>query len=154
MRHGQADPPSPGLPDAERRLTERGRRQAADALQRARLSGLTPALILCSPYPRAAGTAELARKEFGADLETHAAQALTPGSKPEDLWEEIRCWKEHETLLAVGHNPLLSDFLCWLIEAPAGRIHLGTGALAQVALDGLGPRPRGVLIALIRPVED
>ncbi|MEV0359144.1 histidine phosphatase family protein [Nocardia sp. NPDC050697] len=71
VRHGEtpinaADPAAarPYLPDSEVFLTERGERQATDVGRRFAALPELPDLVLCSPYPRARRTWELAVAEL------------------------------------------------------------------------------------------
>jgi phosphohistidine phosphatase len=65
MRHGDAEN---GEPDWERRLTDKGRRQARAAGAALEALGVEFDLCIASPRVRARETAELACDELGAEL--------------------------------------------------------------------------------------
>src|SRR5579871_1461271 len=94
FRHGIAEEPRPGRPDAERALTPEGKKKLRAILKVAREAEVQPSLILTSPYVRAVETAELAAQilEYkGALLKT---EVLAPGGRAETVWDELRLYKE------------------------------------------------------------
>ena len=102
-RHADADPAAAGQPDLERRLTDRGHRQAARIARW--LHGQLPeeVTILVSPAERARQTAaKLERKfrtvdEIGPD--TSALQILAAAGWPDSK----------RPVLVVGHQPTLGS---------------------------------------------
>lgn len=148
LRHGKAEAPAPGQVDPSRRLTLEGKEKLGRVLARVREAGVRPGLLLASPYRRAMETAELAQQALQVESIAQT-RALEPLESPEDLWEEIRLHGSTEQLLLVGHDPLLSLMVCYLIGAPGGRVVLKTGAMARVDVESLGVRPAGVLVWLI-----
>src|SRR5947209_2100685 len=132
LRHAEA---ADGVPDDERPLTERGRRQA-EAAGRA-LARLEYKLELClsSPKLRARETAELACGSLG--IEIRLERALSGG--PFDV-AELTAGLEH--VLLVGHDPSFSMTL-----------HDLTGAQVRMAKGGLAAIKKGELVVLLRPSE-
>jgi phosphohistidine phosphatase len=150
LRHGVAEDAAPGQSDASRRLTEKGKSKLHTILARVRAAGVSPDVILTSPLVRARETAVIAKEELGFEGELIETKALVPSSSSVKVWEEIRSdYKDAAQILLVGHDPLFSDFVCFLTGAPAGRITMKKGAIALVEVEGPAPAPRGTLIWLL-----
>lgn len=102
-RHADAEPAAPGQADHERELTAKGRRQAAKMA--AWLDRHLPAncRILSSPALRCVHTAEALGRKF------RCAEALGTASSAEAILE-LTGWPEaSDTLMIVGHQPLLGQ---------------------------------------------
>lgn len=130
FRHGIAidreDPNCP--PDPERELTDKGRLRTAAAASGIAALGISPDLVLTSPFLRARQTAELAVAAVGGELiETGALVA----GDPERLCAELR---ERDPLVAlcVGHAPDLDDFAAFLIGAASPVTRLKKAGLASL----------------------
>jgi phosphohistidine phosphatase len=132
LRHAVAED---GVPDAERRLTGKGKRDLRRVLRVAKKAGVRPELILTGPLLRAKETAEIAAEvlECGKILET---ENLLPAADASKLPDELRKLREKSVLLA-GHEPNLSSVLAKLLGAPV-RVRLRKSALAKVALGEVG----------------
>lgn len=136
LRHGDAFDAEPGQGDAERPLTEKGRRQSrAAGLALARL-GVEIDVCLASPRVRARDTAELAC----AALEIAVEIEPTLSGGPFDPRALAAGRGEH--VLLVGHEP---DF--------SGAVHELTGAEVRMRKGGLAGLEPGVLHVLLRPAE-
>ncbi|HEV3095438.1 MAG TPA: histidine phosphatase family protein [Solirubrobacteraceae bacterium] len=150
LRHADAEPHGT-RPDAERRLTQRGSRQAEVAgLALARM-GVSLHAMLTSPKARARETAELALAQMGAEqsprLELH--DALAGGFQAGQALDALdgaggEGWEG--PILLVGHEPDLSGIVG---DLTGGRVDLKKGGLAVVRLAGAG----GELVLLLRPAE-
>ncbi|MGZ5339538.1 MAG: SixA phosphatase family protein [Thermoleophilaceae bacterium] len=133
LRHGDAED---GSPDAERRLTEKGRRQSTAAGAALAALGVKLEACLASPKVRAAQTAELACEALGVEPELEPklaggrfdAEAVAAG-----LGDEV---------LLVGHDP---DF--------SMAVHSLTGAQVRMKKGGLAGIEKGELKVLLRPAE-
>src|SRR5579863_3037323 len=109
LRHGIAEDHSPAGNDAERRLTNEGREKLRCVLKRAHAAEVRPTLMISSPLKRAVETAEIAAHELGFDKKIVRSGALTPGSTPMKVWDELRLHREEESVLLAGHDPLFSQ---------------------------------------------
>jgi phosphohistidine phosphatase len=143
LRHGEAEPHD-ARPDADRRLTERGREQSRMAGRA--LAALKVRVHLCftSPKVRARETAELACEALGVEAIDHAA--LFAGFDVADALELLGAAGPDQRVLVVGHEP---DFSQVVYDLTGGRVDLKKGGIAAVRLDGT----RGELIVLLRPRE-
>jgi phosphohistidine phosphatase len=159
LRHADAEPHGT-RPDAERRLTERGERQARLAgLALARI-GTEPEEILTSPKERSVRTATLALQAWGGErlsrLRVHPP--LREGFDGAQALAALAQLGPDGRLLAIGHEPDLSSVVAQLTGA---RIDLKKAGLAvvriaaSVELDPGGPSDAagGELVLLLRPVE-
>jgi len=151
LRHGIAEDYSPTGKDADRRLTADGKRKLAAVLKLASAAGVKPSLILSSPLVRARQTAEMAAKELNCKEEILETRTLEPGGDPEEVWAEIRLYRDKPQLLLAGHEPLFSRLGAFLLNAPALEIDFKKGALLRVDCESLGPRPRGILKWFLAP---
>ncbi|MCF8612042.1 histidine phosphatase family protein [Gordonia sp. HY285] len=129
LRHGKSDYPL-GVPDHERPLNERGRRQAALAGDWIRDDGYRVDAVLCSTATRTRLT--LARTGIGAP--TQYVDGIYGGT-PDELLETIRIHApaDARTLLMVGHFPGIPETALTL--DPSGTIErFPTSAYAVVRI--------------------
>lgn len=140
MRHGQAADSSPTGRDADRPLTDDGRRhvERIGDLLRAHRGEHLPR-ILSSPYLRAAQTAEImAQAIAGPQFDLNHHDELEP-DEPLPL-SMLRSLSEHGTdALIVGHHPMVIAMLRWLAR--------------DTAKLPLGLHP-GMLVGVERPQRD
>ena len=147
LRHADAEPHGT-RPDAERRLTERGRRQAHVAGVALARTEVVFGAILASPKARARETAELALARMSEAqrelLELHPQ--LAGGMRAREALELLGGVADSGPLLLVGHEPDLSGIVGELV---GGRVDLKKGGLAVVRLGAGGAQ----LVLLLRPAE-
>ncbi len=151
LRHGIAEERAASGHDADRALTDDGRKKLRHVLSRARKASVTPTLILSSPLKRAFETAEIAAKELGYSSEISITNSLTPDSSPHRVWTEIRAHRDEPAILLAGHEPLFSATVAWLLGSPRSMVDFKKAALVRIDFDSLGPEPRGVLQWMITP---
>lgn len=129
LRHGEAEPRA--RTDAERPLTERGRKEVRKSAERLRGRPLTQ--ILVSPYLRAQQTAELVREVLGLNLPLTTVAWATPDDSPGLAAGHLAdCSGD---CLLVSHNPLLGS-LCGLLVHGHLQQPLGLSTASLVALEG------------------
>ena len=134
LRHGEA---ADGSPDAERPLTEKGRRQSRAAGAALRALGVKPDACLTSPKVRAADTARLACEELGSVVPQHEPKLAGGPFHADELAAGLG-----EDVVLVGHDP---DF--------SAAVHSLTGAQVRLKKGGLAGIDRGELKVLLRPSE-
>jgi phosphohistidine phosphatase len=106
-RHAEAEP---GLPDAGRVLTPKGRKQAAK--MGAWLDRNLPAgcKVWCSPASRTVQTAEALGRKF------KLVEDLAPDSTAERILSAAHWPSSREPVLVVGHQPTLGQLAALLIS--------------------------------------
>jgi phosphohistidine phosphatase len=143
LRHGEAEPHE-ARPDADRRLTDRGREQSRVAGCALAALKVQVHLAFTSPKVRARDTALLACEALGIEPVEHAA--LFAGFDVADALELLGAAGADQRVLVVGHEP---DFSQVVHDLTGARIDLKKGGIAAVRLDGT----HGELIVLMRPRE-
>lgn len=134
LRHAKSSWDDPSLPDFDRPLNSRGRRNAPEMGRRLKLGGQVPDLIVSSPALRAITTARMAAHEMGfpegniieepALYHAHAGRILA-------IVNSLESYADH--LVLVGHNPGFNDFANRLSETRVD--NLPTAALFAVDFD-------------------
>ena len=134
LRHGEAE--ARARIDAERPLTERGRKEVRRNAER--LRGRPLQYILASPYLRAQQTAEIVREVLGLALPLTTVDWATPDDSPRDAANRLDSYPGH--CLLVSHNPLLGQLAGFLqhghLQEP---LLLRTASLVE--LDGAAAIP-------------
>ena len=109
-RHAKSSWDDPALPDKERPLDARGKRDAPKVGERLAEAGAKPDLILSSPAKRALTTARIIAKELGykrkdivVDDRLYAAEADVVLDVIQRLDKEVGC------VMLFGHNPELAE---------------------------------------------
>ncbi|MGD1074428.1 MAG: phosphohistidine phosphatase SixA [Bryobacteraceae bacterium] len=152
FRHGIAEDGRPGRSDSERELTDDGRKKTAAVLKTAVRAGVSPSLIMSSPYARALQTARIAAAEFGYKGSIVQIEALVPHHSPETVWNELREYRDETAILLAGHEPLLGHLVAYLLATPALRIEMKKSALVRVDVDSIrAATPHGILRWMITP---
>jgi phosphohistidine phosphatase len=147
LRHAEAEPHGTRADD-ERRLTERGRRQArAAGIALTQLPAAFDA-VLFSPRVRALETAELAAEHWSEEQRARLTvyPPLASGFDAAQALEAMSGLPADGRVLVIGHEP---DFSTVVAELTGARADIKKGGLAIVRLEGGG----GELLALLRPRE-
>ncbi len=92
--------------------------------------------VLTSPLKRAAQTASLVGNELGYEGKLQLEDALRPSAQFADFRRMIEKHSRQESVLVVGHNPNLSDFLGHVISdnGSEASVDLKKGAVARVEM--------------------
>ena len=119
-RHADAED---GAVDLERRLTKKGRKQAAAVAQWLveRLSGEYE--LVCSPAARAKETAEALTNKMRIE------NSLAPGASPAAYIRASGWPRGERTIVVVGHQPDLGALLAQLVAGRQSDWRLQKGAL-------------------------
>jgi phosphohistidine phosphatase len=147
LRHAEAEAHG-SRRDSERRLTERGERQARAAGIALSRIGVKFDAVLFSPKVRARDTAELAAEAWSPQQRKRLREhpALAGGFDAQQALDSVTSVAADRCLLLVGHEPDLSLLAG---DLTGGRIDLKKGGVAAVRLEGSG----GELLVLLRPRE-
>ena len=155
FRHAKSSWDDPNLPDQERPLSPRGRKDAPRVGKLLHKQELLPDLVLCSSALRTRQTAELALKEAGYTREVRVVDELYAAA-PEAILEALATLPDAvQRVMVIGHNPGLEELLFYLTGE---RQPLPTAALAQIDLpiqswSEMRAAPKGVLVGIWRPKE-
>jgi phosphohistidine phosphatase len=133
VRHADAETKKPGASDFDRELTEIGRETSKKMALALKKIGVKVDLIISSPLIRAVQTAEIFRDIMGIESEILKLNELIPGSDFQFLIGVISHLNK-ESILAVGHEPHLGDFLAWFICLPK-RIDFKKNSIACVEVE-------------------
>ncbi len=144
LRHGEADWPDWQGSDDERPLTKKGKKEMKRVAEYFSDHEIEPDVLLSSPLPRAAETAEMVADEL--ELEVTEEPALAPGFDSEKLADLL---KQHagQDVMLVGHEPSFSEAVATLTGA---NMKLAKAGLARVDVDDPN-QLRGQLIWLLSP---
>jgi phosphohistidine phosphatase len=119
-RHADAEP---GFPDLERRLTDKGRRQAARIAKwlRARMEGEWD--VLSSPAARARETADALGRDYDVRL------TLGPLATEDALLRESGWPDRDRSVIVVGHQPTLGRVAARLLAGRVGDLSIKKGSI-------------------------
>jgi len=134
LRHGRAEKRAPSIDgDAGRALTGEGRTEILGVAEFLASRDVVFGCIATSPYVRAMETAQIVAKALGKRGILAQWEELTPGSSIEALESRVSNRPEEESLLIVGHEPLLGQFTGYMITAGHdAAIAFGKGGLAKI----------------------
>jgi phosphohistidine phosphatase len=137
LRHAKSSWADPTLPDHERPLAPRGRRDAKRVATHLRLLGSGPELVLCSSAARTRETLELVHPALGSATVSVEEQLYAASS--DELLARIRDVPDTvASVMLIGHNPGLQRFALALASAGDDlkqlEAKLPTAALATLAL--------------------
>ncbi len=165
LRHAEAEPHGT-RPDFERRLTERGERQARLAGLALACMDVEIAAVLTSPKERARRTATLALGAWDEHLsdghgELGVHDPLQQGFDAQQALALVEALPPNGKLLVVGHEPDFSGVVAGLTGA---RIDLKKAGLAALKIEGAKSAADGAadsrsataaaeLVLLLRPAE-
>jgi phosphohistidine phosphatase len=129
LRHGEADWLDWEKSDDERPLTKRGKKQMRDVARFLDHLKVRPNLIVTSPLPRAAQTAEIAADYLKAKLRKD--ESLAPGFAMSKLRTVLKRHRA-KALMLVGHEP---DFTNVISELTGASLKLPKAGVALLDID-------------------
>ncbi len=168
LRHAKAEADGKdGSGDHARKLTARGRNDAARIGAYLHEQGYTPDLVLCSTSARTRETWSLVSEELGASAPVEFLKPLYLAPPNTIIAIAQAVDKKAGTLLMIGHNPGTEDAAALFARAPASReesqrLNTLTGKFPTAAVAVLefevaqwqDVRPgTGALTAFIRPKD-
>lgn len=135
FRHGDADDNSSGS-DYERELTEKGRKYTAQLGDYLKEVGTNADLVISSGAPRARETAEIAAAAIGYPIEDISSdEMLYTSGNPEDILALLLgLSSEISSVMLVGHNPLLSDFVLFICRSCNG-LSMKKSSIVKIEFD-------------------
>ncbi len=131
LRHAKSSWKKPDLPDHERPLNKRGKKEAPKVGDYLKNNSLLPDLVISSTARRAHDTAEAVAEACGFDGQVDLYQDLYM-SDPTSYLDILRCLPDEASrVLVVGHNPDVEELLTLLTDVTG---HMTTAALAVINL--------------------
>lgn len=155
MRHAKSSWKHPELPDAERGLAKRGKKDAPRMGHLLKDKELVPQVILCSSAARARQTAEAVAQACGFKGQADFQESLYL-AEPEGYITALHAVPDAvERVLVIGHNPGLEG----LLQSLCGRVEaLPTSTIAFLSLPlvkwaELSAESEGELVEVMRPKD-
>jgi phosphohistidine phosphatase len=148
LRHAHAgDPERWTGDDADRPLSEKGRRQAERVGRMLRAAEEAPDLLVTSPKVRADETARIVADALGVPVVVD--RRLVGPLYAEEVADILAAAGPAERPCIVGHDPDFSELLGELVGVAV--VPMRKGALARVDFEGHVRSGRGVLRLLVPP---
>jgi phosphohistidine phosphatase len=135
LRHAEAEEEASS--DAERQLTERGREQSRTIGRFCARNDLYPGKILTSPLARAKQTAKIVADELKIPGRLQVCAFAASGMTAETALNGLKEFVEHSSVLLVGHEPDLSEFVIALLGSGEESVRIRKAGLAKVTLPKL-----------------
>jgi phosphohistidine phosphatase len=144
---------TPGYDDGQRPLTDDGRKKMKKIVKGLRQLDVELDLILTSPYVRARDTAEILAAGFKLKDKIAFTDNLIPPGDFDRLIDEILEKYNVGSLALVGHEPMLSSFIGFLMTGnPSTALTLKKGGVALLRADDLRQERRAALRWLVAPM--
>lgn len=137
LRHASAgEPVSNPRKDEKRALDETGVEQCGYVGRALAALDVQVDVIISSPLKRAAQTASLVGNEMGYEGKLQLEDALRPTASFADFRKMLDKYARNDTVMVVGHNPSLSEFLGLAISKSGceAAIELKKGAVARTEM--------------------
>ena len=153
VRHGIAidreDPKCP--PDPERYLTEEGMDKTRQVAKGIAALGITPDLLISSPYVRAMQTAEIFASALDySKQKIRRTDLLLPGAESSALFRELAKDKQSSTVFLFGHAPHLDELIAAAFASKHPITSLKKAGVAVLRLKRISP-PSAELLWLATP---
>lgn len=134
VRHAKTEEGSYDMRDFDRELTSRGMQDATRLGKYYASKETIPDQILSSDAARARGTAELIASQMGYELNRIHLNHEIYEASVRTLFQLVTQLKdEWESVMIVGHNPVMNYLAEYLSDAEIG--HMYTGSVACIAFD-------------------
>ena len=155
MRHGIAEDESASGADADRQLTDDGRRKVLEAARGLKEIGVKPEVVISSPLPRALDTAKLTASVLDRDLQVETVAALDIGYDAAAVAASLGAYVGASSILVVGHQPQLGELASLLLTGShlLAPLPFKKGAVAAIDVESLPPRSAGVLAWFMAPKQ-
>ena len=138
--------------DSARPLTGAGSKKMKKIAKGLESQGIELDVILTSPYVRARDTAKILAKRFNRMDQVFFSDNLIPPGNFESLVLEIREKYDVANIALVGHEPMLSSLVSWLIKGDMdAKVVMKKGGVAYLSSDSLYQDGRATLEWLLTP---
>jgi phosphohistidine phosphatase len=132
LRHAKSSWDQPSLPDFDRPLAERGKRDAPRMGKALRERGPHPELIISSPATRTRATIKAIAASARFEAEIQFEESVYGASSAELIKLIRKLPQEKASAMIVGHNPGLEDLVSRLTGRPE---RMPTAALACIEFE-------------------
>ena len=123
IRHAKSSWDDPKLPDFDRPLNDRGKRDAPRMGRRLAEAGHRPDVLLSSPARRAFSTAKRVARALGFRQDDILTNSRLYHADENQLLREVQAQgDEAGSLMLFGHNPGLTEFATRLCRHPFGNV--------------------------------
>jgi len=155
MRHGIAEERADSGEDADRRLTDEGRRKVLEIARGLKILGVKPHAFLSSPLPRAMETPTLTASVLDKEAQVETADALATGYDAAAVVRSIERFKGAETMMLFGHQPQLGELASLLLTGAQSLVALPfkKGGVAAIEVANLPPRSAAELLWFMSPKQ-
>jgi phosphohistidine phosphatase len=151
LRHGEAGTRSNLEGDFKRLLTAEGKQEILEISNGLKTLDIELNHVITSPLLRAKQTAEIVAKSLKYKGKIKELDSLKPEGNKLELYSVLSEFKQDSTVLAVGHEPYLSEMISDAISQSGCRIDLKKGGLARMRILSTLPKIRGELRWLLTP---
>ena len=157
MRHGIAADRAEGgrrSDDRNRQLTPKGIKRINKAAKGLVALSLSFDRILTSPFERARQTAKIVAQTLKIEDRLEEIPQLGADQSVQELLSGLAGYATDKEILLVGHEPLLSKTVSFLLSGTVGaEIRLKKGGLCCLAVDGVPAQKRAVLQWAMTPKQ-
>ena len=156
LRHAKSAWDNPNLSDFDRPLNKRGKENLPGLAKIAAVLNPPPELIVTSPSRRTLDTLNGFCRGMSTQFSIEEERELYHASKEEILNRIQKVPEKIQSLLIVGHNPGLEEFISWILmgSAVSNILKMTTGSFFQMALNiSLWPElgPQSATLQLMIP---
>lgn len=142
LRHAKAAWAEPGMKDFDRLLDEAGVDEAFEIGKAMKAAGLTPETVICSAAVRARQTLEQVNRTMAMEDRTRFTPDLYASDAPGYL-EIAASAGDSQSVLLVGHNPMLEDLALGLSsggdDEAVDALQMGFRTAGLAVIDFEGP---------------
>ena len=147
----------PGIQtDDDRPLSSKGIKRIRKAAKGLKRLEIPFDAVLTSPLLRASQTADIVAQALGLEAYLEQISGLAPESSVDHLMFGLSRFQNREHLLLIGHEPLLSETISFLLAGKSGmnlKVDLKKGGLCRIEIDGLPPAKPGTLHWFLAPKQ-
>ena len=159
VRHAKSDWGDRDLPDFDRSLNERGKRDAPRMATYLKQYGIVPQRIISSPANRARTTAKIFAESLGLNESIVSFVSDIYDATVDDLLAVVRCFDEDAACcMLVGHNPGMTNLANQLMSRQSGHIeNIPTAGIVILNLDISGwqllESNQAQLVSFMKPAD-
>ena len=157
MRHGIAVDRADGgklSNDRERTLTPKGIKRLQKAAKGLVTLSLSFDRILTSPFVRARQTAQIVAEILHTEDRLEEIKELCPDQSVQDLLSSLAAYSDKKNILLIGHEPLLSRTVSFLLSGNAGaEVRIKKGGLCCLEVKNLPAKGGAILNWALTPKQ-